>query len=160
MIRVSATTDVSASPESAWDLYADVAGSADWVPFTEAIVSIDGPPGVGQVYRERTRLLGIRGEQTWEIVEWDPPRRQAQRSRDLGADSRLVLEFQPIDGGTRITQTSEIRSRAIPPFRWLHEALFGAVARHGLRGAVEAARLRLEAARLEAGSTGRSESRR
>lgn len=144
MIRVSAGTVVDAPPQTVWDLYADVAGSVDWVPFAEEILSISGPDGLGQVYRERTRLLGIRGEQTWEIVEWHPPRRQVQRSADMGADSRLIIELAPDGEGTRITQSSEIRSRLPRPVGWAHEAVFGLVSRYGLGLAVAAARRRLE----------------
>jgi hypothetical protein len=144
VIRVSASTVADAPLEAAWELYADVAGSVEWVPFAEEILWIDGRAGPGQRYRERTRLLGTSGEQSWEVVEWDPPRRQVQRSTDMRMESRLAIELQPTAGGTRITQSTELRSMLPRPLRWAHEAVFGLVARYGLGQAVAAARARLE----------------
>jgi len=57
--RVTAAIEIDAPARDVWDLYADVPRSPDWVPFSEEILYVSGPPGVGQVYRERTKLLGI-----------------------------------------------------------------------------------------------------
>ena len=144
MLRVSAETWVAVEPQRAWDLYADVERSVDWVPFAEEIIYLRGEPGTGQEYRERTRLLGVTGEQTWRIVDWDPPRRQVQFSTDLGMDSELVIEIVPEGAGTRIRQGTRLRSRAPRPLRWFHDAIFALVSRYGLSQAVAGARERLE----------------
>jgi hypothetical protein len=144
MIRVSASAPTTAEPQRAWDLYADVAGSPDWVPFAERILSISGPAGLGQLYRERTRLLGVASDQTWEVIAWDPPRRQVQRSIAFGMESRLIIEIAPEDAGSRLTQSVELQSSLPRVVAWAHEALLGLVARHGIRVAVEAARARLD----------------
>lgn len=144
-LRVSASAVVRAEPQAAWDLYADVPGSVDWVPFAEEILYLSGPAGLGQVYRERTRLLGSTGEQTWEIVEWDPPRLQVQQSTDMRMRSRLVVEIARIAGGnTLIRQSTELQSMLPRPIGWLHEAVFALVARYGIGRAVAAAKRRLE----------------
>ena len=144
-LRVSAHAVVRADPQAAWDLYADVPGSVDWVPFAEEILYLSGPAGVGQVYRERTRLLGSTGEQTWEVVEWDPPRRQVQVSTDMRMRSRLAVEIARVAGGdTLIRQSTELRSMLPRPIGWLHEAVFALVARYGIGRAVAAAKRRLE----------------
>jgi hypothetical protein len=115
------------------------------VPFAEEIVYLSGPAGLGQVYRERTQMLGSTGEQTWEVVEWDPPRRQVQASADMRMRSRLVIEIAPAaGGGTRIRQSTELRSMLPRPIGWLHEAVFALVARYGIGQAVAAAKRRLE----------------
>jgi hypothetical protein len=59
MHHLRASTWIDAPPQRVWDLYADVEGSVAWVPFAEEILSVSGPAGLGQVYRERTRLGGI-----------------------------------------------------------------------------------------------------
>jgi hypothetical protein len=148
MRRVTASVDIAAPAQRVWDLYADVRGSVDWVPFAEEILYVSGPPGVGQVYRERTKLGGISDVAEWQVIEWDPPRRQVQLSTDKGMDSRLVIEIEPLEpldaGRSRVRQEAILESRLPPVVRWLHEAVFAMVAGRGVRGAVEAAKRHLE----------------
>ncbi len=146
MIRVSASRTVAASPQRAWDLYADVPGSVAWVPFVEEVLWVSGPAGLGQRYRERTRLLGSTGEQEWEIVEWEPPRRQVQCSDAFRTETRLIIEIRAQGTGCRIRQASEIRSFLPRPIAWAHEAAMAAVARYGVGLAVAAAKAHLEGA--------------
>jgi hypothetical protein len=147
MHRVAASIRIDASPEAVWDLYADVEGSVDWVPFAEEILFVSGPAGLGQTYRERTRLGGVSDIAEWTIIEWDPPRRQVQRSTGKGMDSRLVIEVEPAGSGALARQAAILDSRAPRPVAWLHERLFGLVARRGIVAALLAAKLRLEGGR-------------
>ena len=144
MRHLRATIEIAAPPERVWALYADVERSVDWVPFAEEILSISGPAGLGQVYRERTRLGGISGVAEWTIVEWDPPHRQVQRSTGNGMDSRLVIAIEPSPTGTRARQEAILQSRAPGPIGWLHERVFGMVAARGIASALRAAKEYLE----------------
>jgi hypothetical protein len=144
-LTVTASAVVDADPQAVWDLYADVEGSVDWVPFAEEILYMSGPAGLGQVYRERTRLLGASGEQTWTVVAWDPPRRQVQESTDMRMRSRLVVNVTSATGGASfLRQSTELRSLLPRPVGWIHEAVFALVAGYGIRRAVAAAKRRLE----------------
>ena len=148
MRRVTATIEIDAPAQAVWDLYADVPHSPDWVPFSERILYISGPPGLGQVYRDRTRLLGITDVAEWRIIEWDPPRRQVQVSTDKGIDARLVIEVEPLEpldaGRSRVRQQAIFESRLPRPLGWAHELLFSAVGQRGIRAAVRAAKDHLE----------------
>jgi hypothetical protein len=144
MRHIAETIYIDASPQAVWDLYADVEGSVDWVPFAEEILFVSGPAGLGQVYRERTRLGGISDVAEWTVIEWDPPRRQVQRSTGKGMDSRLVIAVEPDGTGALARQEAILDSRAPGPLGWLHERLFGIVARRGIVGALAAAKRRLE----------------
>ena len=144
MHRVGAAIRIAAPPQVVWDLYADVEGSVGWVPFAEEILFVSGPAGLGQVYRERTRLGGISDVAEWTVIEWDPPRRQVQRSTGKGMDSRLVIALEPDGVGTHARQEALLDSRAPGPIGWLHERLFGVVARRGIAAALTAAKARLE----------------
>ena len=153
MRRVIATIDIDAPAQAAWDLYADVPGSPDWVPFSEEILYVSGPPGLGLVYRERTKLLGIRDVAEWRIIEWDPPRRQVQLSTDKGVDARLVIEVEPLEpldaGRSRVRQEAIFESRLPGPLAWIHELVFSTVGRRGITSAVRAAKAHLEQRSLE-----------
>jgi hypothetical protein len=142
--RVAASVWIGVSPLEVWDLYADVEGSVEWVPFAEEILSVSGPAGLGQTYRERTRLGGVSDIAEWTIVEWDPPRRQVQRSAGKGMDSRLVIEVEPAPNGSIVRQQAILESRAPGPLGWLHERVFGLVAGRGIAAALRAAKARLE----------------
>ena len=144
MRHLRASIDIDAPPRAVWDLYADVEGSVDWVPFAEEILFVSGPAGLGQVYRERTRLGGISDVAEWRVIEWDPPRRQVQRSKGKGMDSRLVIEVEPSGSGSIARQEVILDSRAPGPLGWLHERVFGFVALRGIQSALRAAKSRLE----------------
>jgi Polyketide cyclase / dehydrase and lipid transport len=147
--HLRASVGIDAPPQAVWDLYADVERSVEWVPFAEEILFVSGPAGLGQVYRERTRLGGISDIAEWTVIEWDPPRRQVQRSTGKGMDSRLVISVDPSGSGSLARQEVILDSRAPGPLGWLHERVFGIVARRGIESALRAAK-----ATLESGSWG------
>ena len=148
MRRVTASIEIDAPARDVWDLYADVPSSPEWVPFAEEILYVSGPPGLGQVYRERTRLLGIGDVAEWKVIEWDPPRRQVQLSTDKGMDARLVIEVDPLEpldaGRSRVRQEAIFESRLPSVFGWVHELVFARVGRRGITSAVRAAKAHLE----------------
>lgn len=80
----------------------------------------------------------------WTVVEWDPPRRQVQRSTGKGMDSRLVIAVDADDGGSIARQEVILESRLPWPVGWLHERISGMVARRGIIAALGAAKARLE----------------
>ena len=144
MRHLRAAIRIDAPPQAVWDLYADVERSVEWVPFAEEILYVSGPPGLGQVYRERTRLGGISDVAEWTVIEWDPPRRQVQQSLGKGMDSRLVIAVEPVGVGALARQEVMLDSRAPGPIGWLHEVIFGTVAMRGIERALQAAKFRLE----------------
>ena len=147
MRHLRASIRIDAPPQRVWDLYADVEASVQWVPFAEEILFVSGPPGLGQVYRERTRLGGISDVAEWTIIEWDPPRRQVQRSLGNGMESKLVIAVEPDGDGTLARQEVVLASRAPGPLGWLHERVFGLVAHRGIEAALRAAKESIETAR-------------
>jgi hypothetical protein len=144
MKRLVASTIVESSPERVWALYADVPGTVDWLPFVEEVLYVSGPAGLGQVYRERTRFMGVSDVSTWRIVEWDAPRRQIHRSRGKLMETDLVVELEGAGERTRVQQEAVLRSSMPGMLGRLHEALYGLVAGSGLKQAVVAAKYRME----------------
>jgi hypothetical protein len=145
MRRVATSLVINASPERVWDLYADIAGSVQWVPFAEEILEMSGPSGPGQIYRERTRLGGITTVSEWRVIEWDPPRRQVQLSTDMKMTTHLAIEVEAVGAASRVRQEAVLSSRLLPPLSWLHETIVATISRRGLRQAVRAAKAHLEA---------------
>jgi hypothetical protein len=143
MKRLVASTLVESSRERVWELYADVPGTVDWLPFVEQVLYVSGPAGLGQVYRERTRFMGVSDVSTWRIVEWDAPRRQIHRSRGKLMETDLVVELEDVGERTRVQQEAVLRSSMPGLLGQLHEALYGLVAGSGLKQAVVAAKYRM-----------------
>ena len=122
-----------------------VAITPDWVPFVSEILSVSpGRTGVGTVYREKTRLLGIPSVQEWRIVEHRPPREQVHASHDMGMDSRLTMTFVTRGSGTLLTQAVDLDSRLPGPLGWLHELLVAAVAGRSMASAIAGGKRMLE----------------
>src|SRR4051794_41892222 len=81
MRRVEATALIASPADRAFALYDDIPNTPDWVPFVSEILSVSpGRTGVGTVYREKTRLLGIPSVQEWRGVEHPPPPREGHPS--------------------------------------------------------------------------------
>jgi hypothetical protein len=144
MKRLVASTVVESPRERVWKLYSDVPGTVDWLPFVEEVLYVSGPAGLGQVYRERTRFMGVSDVSTWRVVEWDAPRRQIHRSRGKLMETDLVVELESAGERTRVRQEAVLRSSMPGMLGRLHEALYGVVARSGLKQAVVAAKVRME----------------
>ena len=114
-------------------------------PLSRRSLDVSGPPGLGQVYRERTKLAGVTDVSEWRVIEWDPPRRQVQCSSAKNLDTRLVIEVEQVGGASLVRETAILDSRLPLPFDWLHEALFSIVSRQRLRSALGGAKRYLEA---------------
>jgi carbon monoxide dehydrogenase subunit G len=125
MPRVESSVVVEAPPERVWAFVSDVSRCPEWVTFADEMGHIDaGDPGEGFRYVEYGGLGPIRSESDWEIVEFDPPRRQVHVG-DMGImQPELTITVEPEGEGTRWTQTVEFE--ALPrlrPVGWLLERL-------------------------------------
>jgi hypothetical protein len=145
MRRVEATALIASPADRAFALYDDIPNTPDWVPFVSEILSVSpGRTGVGTIYREKTRLLGIPSVQEWRIVEHRPPREQVHVSPDLGMESRLTMTFVTRGSGTLLTQAVELDSRLPGPLGWLHELLVSTIAGRSMAGAIAGGKRMLE----------------
>jgi hypothetical protein len=146
MRTIRASRLVAASRDRVWALYDDIANTPSWVPFSEEILYLSGPTGVGTIYRERTRLGGIADVGEWEITHHDPPRRQVHYSRDKRMDSTLIITMLEASDRTYLTQVVVLESRLPGVLGWLHERIVSIVGAKGIRSAVAAAKRQFEPA--------------
>jgi uncharacterized protein YndB with AHSA1/START domain len=106
-IEVTVEVEIERPRSAAWSYISDTRWIPEWVgEFKEARELSDGPTGVGTVVR-----YTLEGERsgTWEIVEWDPPRRVAWDGPPLpwaggGARPR---------GSHTLTEAGESRTRLV-----------------------------------------------
>ncbi len=103
----SASRVVAASPAKVWELVSDVTRTGEWSPENEGATWVSGEPGaVGARFRGRNR----RGKATWsttcEVVESAPGRVFAfVVGRPEKPSTTWRYELEPVDGGTRVTES-------------------------------------------------------
>ena len=106
-LPLSASVDIAASPESVWEVLADVTRMSEWSPECRKVVVLGSPKeGVG------TTLLGLnrRGWAMWpttsKVVRYEPAKAVAWKTRESGAT--WSYELAPSNGGTTLTGRREL----------------------------------------------------
>jgi len=109
---VTATTDISASPDVVWDLYCDPNRYPEFAHATERMLHVpDGPMGVGYTYRETGVMGPFKTEDEWQVTEFQPKRRQVHHADDGTVRSRLEIDIEPTPSGCRVKQRFGIAPR-------------------------------------------------
>jgi uncharacterized protein YndB with AHSA1/START domain len=108
-LPISATVEVSATPEAVWEVVSDVGRMSEWSPECRRIFVLGTPrSGLG------TRLLGInrRGWAVWPtrstVVRYEQGRAVAWRTKESGAT--WTYEMAPSANGTTLTGRRELPS--------------------------------------------------
>ena len=97
---ISATVEITAPPETVWEVVSDLARMPEFSPELRKAFVL-GTPGVG------ARIVGInrRGVVAWpttsRVVRWEPGRAVAWKTRESGAT--WVYELAPTATGTSVT---------------------------------------------------------
>lgn len=123
MHEVTATIDIAAPPEVVWGLLSDPHRYPELAEPTQRMVSVpEGPLRVGAVYREYGGLGPFRAESEWHVTEYEPVRHQVHDGDDGSMRYHLVIDIDPSDGGSRLTQqlalTAEGRMKPVSTVLW------------------------------------------
>lgn len=107
---------VAASPQALYEMVSDVTRMGDWSPICKACWWDDGDgPRVGAWFTGRN----VTPERTWEtrsqVVVADPGREFAFQLR--GSWTRWGYTFEPVDSGTRLTESWHFPPDAVAGFR-------------------------------------------
>ena len=107
---------VAASPQALYEMVSDVTRMGDWSPICKACWWDDGDgPRVGAWFTGRN----VTPERTWEtrsqVVVTDPGREFAFQLR--GSCTRWGYTFEPVDGGTRLTESWHFPPDAVAGFQ-------------------------------------------
>ena len=114
----SASVEIAAPPEAVWELVADVTRMGEWSPVCHRCEWTGGArgPEIGARFVGHNRLRGARWSRECEVTAAEPGREFAFRTLFRGREStRWRYRFEPVDGGTRVTESYEAVS--LPP--WL-----------------------------------------
>jgi Polyketide cyclase / dehydrase and lipid transport len=114
-LRYSASVVVASSPESLYDLVADVTRTGEWSPVCKACWWDDGEgPQVGAWFTGRNERPGRTWETRSQVVAAEPGREFAWAVGGVWA--RWGYTFTPVDGGTQVTESWEFLPAGITRF--------------------------------------------
>src|SRR5690349_14627807 len=106
MLRVAADDVIINRPaDEVFDQLADGRLYADWLPGASAMELLT-PGLVGGGSRFRGTFPGF-GEVRWQIEQYERPRRLVNLGAAPIGDMYHILTFEPVPGGTRLTQRGE-----------------------------------------------------
>jgi uncharacterized protein YndB with AHSA1/START domain len=100
--------EIGRSPEEVFAYLTDPSKLSTWQDAEEVIQLTPGPPGVGTRLREVHKVLGRRRVEITEFVVYEPGRRFDIRMVD-GPPLDGRWDFEPCNGGTRLTFTPIVR---------------------------------------------------
>ena len=103
------SAEIKADPQRIWTLVADVTRMGEWSPECYRCEWVDGKgPTVGARFRGHNRMGPMRWSTVSEVVACDPGREFAFVARHwTGAATRWTYRFEPVAGGTRVTESFE-----------------------------------------------------
>jgi uncharacterized protein YndB with AHSA1/START domain len=130
------TVTINRPPEDVFAVLSDVRNVPLWSPNTiEERMLTDGPMGVGS--RRVAVIKGFAGRTTAneaEMVGFEPNRRMVVKSVRSPVPFRITIDFEPVDGDTRLRWTADIRPGGVlRPTGPLMAALYRRVFRRDLR---------------------------
>jgi uncharacterized protein YndB with AHSA1/START domain len=110
MAQLSHVIEIRREPKEVFELLGDPTRDAEWAgPVVAVEALMPGPIGVGSRFRQTSRTLGIRFPMLLEVAEYEPNRRMTLKSVDGAVAFRNERRFDPIDTGTRVTFSGNVR---------------------------------------------------
>ncbi len=126
--------NVRAAPETLWAMVTDVTRMGDWSPENERGEWLDG--ATGPVVGARFKGYNRRGRSKWsttcEVTEAEPGRSFVFVTGGTGKPGTWWrYRFEPVDGGTLVTESFEMRKALGAGARLLTRATTGVTDRRG-----------------------------
>jgi uncharacterized protein YndB with AHSA1/START domain len=114
MLNVSSSIEISAPEAQVWDLESDPGHYPEWVVAADRMLAVpsDGLRE-GATYREYGGMAPFKSESGWLVTVFEPHRRQVHLGDDGTVELELTVEIEPVDGGSRLTHTLEVRPRGV-----------------------------------------------
>jgi uncharacterized protein YndB with AHSA1/START domain len=127
MTKVEASVLINRPIKEVFAYVADPSNAAQWAgPVVESKITSGGPVGRGTTSSRVTQLLGRNIESTYEITEYKPNSRYADKTTSGPVPINSRISFDPVDGGTKVTIQGVIKAEG---FFKLAEPLVSRMAR-------------------------------
>jgi uncharacterized membrane protein len=143
MTRIEHTVTIDRPVDEVWDYMMDARNDPVWMAHVVDVGrGADQPVEPGLEIDETIKFLGKRLQVTMKVTEHEPKRRSAIELTGSPVPGRGAYEFEPVDGGTRLTATLETDAHG---FFKLAEPVFARMARRDFAGNFETLKDLLEA---------------
>lgn len=130
MIKVEVSTIINRPIEEVFAFVTDHRNDVRWQDgLLEVRLTPDGPVSMGTQVHEVRKFMGRRIESTGVISEFTPNVKSARKTLDGPTEVEGYLAFEPVGGGTKVTQHMEMKSGG---FMALAEPLVSSGLRRGL----------------------------
>ena len=115
MIRIEKSIIINRPVEDVWKFMSNIENATKWDRgVLEARQTSEGTIGVGSTLQTRRQMLGRQRIGKLRVSEYVPNRIIAlQASLGQIAAAQIRYSFEPVDGGTRMTGTSEVELRGL-----------------------------------------------
>ena len=108
MLKVESTTVINRPVEEVFALLSNLENYPKWSSaFLEVQKTSEGPIGVGTTWRAVQKAFGQRLESEVEVTEYEPNRKYAQVTKSGPIPVEVLVTFEPIEGGTRVSSALE-----------------------------------------------------
>lgn len=112
MARIDGEIVIAAPVEQVFDLVADERNEPRYNPrIVQAQKTSQGPVGRGARFTAQPKGMGARGAMTIEVVDYDRPSRLVTSIRSPYMDADGTLTFAPVEDGTRMRWSWDMRLR-------------------------------------------------
>jgi uncharacterized membrane protein len=101
--------EIERSPDAVFAYLSDLARHAEWQPAIESVkVETDGPTRLGSRATDTRKVPGGKRNVTYEITEFEPPRRTSFRGIDGPVRPLGKVDIEPMGDGSRSRVTLEL----------------------------------------------------
>jgi polyketide cyclase/dehydrase/lipid transport protein len=102
MAPIVESIEVGRGPDEVFAYVGDLSRHGEWqAHIVEVHVDTDGPTGVGSRATEARRVPGGLRRLTYEITEWDPPRKASFRGTNGPVRAVGTMSVDPVGSGSR-----------------------------------------------------------
>ncbi len=109
MIKMEQSIIINRPVEEVWKFLSNIENATKWDRgVLEARQTSEGPIGVGSTLQTRRQMLGWQRIGKLRVSEYVPNRTIALQARLGAMTAQIRYAFEPVEGRTRLTGTSEI----------------------------------------------------
>ena len=104
MVRVELNVVINRPVEEVYAYTSNPENNSQWQSnCLGAVITSEGPTGVGTTFSDGAKFLGRRIESTFEITEYDPNRKVWFKTTSGPIPAKAGYTYESVEGGTKVT---------------------------------------------------------